>query len=355
MADMFARGQGSLAITGCCYEQNTAIPYSPWGEALTSPYAAISEAIHAVTPSRWDELSCLFRDPAADAPDGIASASSTGGREDQLRLFRQVVEFLRMLVEEQPVALLLDDLQWADQASIDLLRRLARHTRTSPIYFLGAYRDDEVDERHPLQEALDAFAHDHLAERIRVRSLSCEGVRSLIATTLGEAAASGEFACVLYDRTEGDAFFTREALRMLVEIGKVAQHEGAWDAAVIKRLAIPDTVRSGLAKRFRRLSPQTQTILPAASVLGQTFAFDDLRAMSSRSEAESEAESEEALEEGCPSGCWMKLTMSVSASTTRWSMTPSITTSLALLRCATISAAMSDNTHMRQESGFLRP
>jgi tetratricopeptide (TPR) repeat protein/transcriptional regulator with XRE-family HTH domain len=295
--DMLAREQGFLVITGCCYEQYSAIPYSPYIEALAGLYAAVSNAIHAETPGRWGELSRLLHDPttdASDAADATASASFAGGREDQLRLFRQVSGFLQMLAEEQPVALFLDDLQWADQASIDLLRHLARHTRTSPILLLGAYRDDEVNERHPLEEALHEFAHDQLAERIHVRSLSFEGSRSLIAATLGETAASAEFARALYDRTEGNPFFTQEVVRALVESGEVAQHDGAWDAAAIKQLAIPEDVRSGIAQRFHRLSPTAQRILHEASILGQTFAFDDLQAMNGHSEAEIEA----ALEEG---------------------------------------------------------
>jgi tetratricopeptide (TPR) repeat protein/transcriptional regulator with XRE-family HTH domain len=292
--DLIARGRGFLAITGCCYEQNTAMPYSPYIEALASLYAAVADAIHAKSPGQWGELTRLLRNPAADAPDETAGAPSAGGREDQSRLFWQVSSFLQMLAEEQPVALLLDDLQWADQASIDLLRHLARHTATSPILLLGAYRDDEVDERHPLEEALRVLAHDHLAERIYVRSLSLAGTQSLIAATLGEAAASEEFARVLHHRTEGNAFFTQEVMRTLVENGDIVQGAGALDTTAVKRLTIPDTIRSGLAKRFRRLSPSTQTILHEASVLGQTFSFDDLQAMSNQSESDVE----DALEAG---------------------------------------------------------
>ena len=138
------------------------------------------------------------------------------------------------------------------------------------------------------------LAHDQLSERIHVQSLSFGGVRSLIAATLGEAVASEEFTQTLCDRTEGNPFFAHEVMRTLIESSDVLQHDGAWDLSAIKRLEIPESVRTGIAQRFHRLSPTAQGVLHEASILGQTFAFDDLQAMNGHSEAEIE----DALEEG---------------------------------------------------------
>jgi tetratricopeptide (TPR) repeat protein/transcriptional regulator with XRE-family HTH domain len=288
---LIAREQGFLVATGCCYERERVIAYYPYLEALARIYAAAPAAIRAETPRRWGEISHLLRDPGSETPAAMAPAR---GPEDQLRLFWQVTGFLQAVAEAQPVALFIDDLHWADQASIDLLLHLARYSRASSIMALGTYRDDEVNDQHPLGEALRDLAHDQLSERIHVQSLSFEGARSLIATTLGEAAASEEFTQVLYDRTEGNPFFTHEVMRTLTESSDVLQHDGEWDLSAIKRLAIPESIRSGIAQRFHRLSPTAQGVLHEASILGQTFAFDDLQAMNGHSEAEIEA----ALEEG---------------------------------------------------------
>ena len=202
--------------------------------------------------------------------------------------------FLQALAEAQPLALFIDDLHWADQASIDLLLHLARFTRASPILLLGTYRDDEVSDQHPLGRGAGRPRSRQLSERIHVQSLSFGGVRSLIAATLGEAVASEEFTQILCDRTEGNPFFAHEVMRTLIESSDVLQHDGAWDLAAIKQLEIPESVRTGIAQRFHRLSPTAQGVLHEASILGQTFAFDDLQAMNGHSEAEIEG----ALEEG---------------------------------------------------------
>jgi tetratricopeptide (TPR) repeat protein/transcriptional regulator with XRE-family HTH domain len=288
---LIAREQGFLVATGCCYERERVIAYYPYLEALARIYAAAPAAIRAETPRRWGEISHLLRDPGSETP---ATTTPARGPEDQLRLFWQVTGFLQAVAEAQPAALFIDDLHWADQASIDLLLHLARYTRASPILLLGTYRDDEVSDRHPLGEALRDLAHDQLSERIHLQSLSFGGARSLIVATLGEAAASEEFTQVLYDRTEGNPFFAHEVMRTLTESSDVLQHDGEWDLAAIKQLAIPESIRSGIAQRFRRLSPTAQGVLHAASILGQTFAFDDLQTMNGHTEAEVEA----ALEEG---------------------------------------------------------
>jgi len=288
---LIAREQGFLVATGCCYERERVIAYYPYLEALARIYAAAPAAIRAETPRRWGEISHLLRDPGSETPAAMTPAR---GPEDQLRLFWQVTGFLQAVAEAQPVALFIDDLHWADQASIDLLLHLARYTRASNIMALGTYRDDEVSDQHPLGEALRDLAHDQLSERIHLQCLSFGGARSLIAATLGEAAASEEFTQVLYDRTEGNPFFAHEVMRTLTESSDVLQHDGEWDVSAIKRLAIPESIRSGIAQRFHRLSPTAQGVLHEASILGQTFAFDDLQAMNSHREAEIEA----ALEEG---------------------------------------------------------
>jgi class 3 adenylate cyclase/tetratricopeptide (TPR) repeat protein len=281
-----ARNRGFLVTTGRCYEPQEAVAYYPFLEALSIAYAAAPGSIRADVPQRWAEVVRLL----PDQPVGVVLGGSTSGagRDDQPRLFWQVAGFLQALAAVQPVALLLDDLHWADGASLDLLQHLARHARAAPLLLLGTYRDMEVGRQHALEAALRDLARDRLLERVALRRLDTAGTQALLAATLGEDEVTEEFATLLHSRTEGNPFFTQEVLRALVERGDVFQAGGSWDRKAVEAIAVPESVRAVIGQRLEHLAPETQAVLREASVLGQTFQFAELRPMSGRAEEESE-------------------------------------------------------------------
>jgi class 3 adenylate cyclase/tetratricopeptide (TPR) repeat protein len=277
-ATLEARNRGFLIATGRCYEPQQTVPYYPFLEAMSRAYSATTVAVRVELPERWPEVARLV----PDQPIGVKVVPASGLREDQQRLFWQVTGFLHALAERQPIAVLLDDLQWADSASLDLLQHLARHTRGSRVLLLGTYRDIEVSAPHPFEAVLRDLGREHLAERISVRRLSSEGTAALLAASFGLEQVSQEFADMLYARTDGNPFFTVEILRDLVERGDLYQESERWQRRDQGDIVLPETIRSVLTQRLARLSSPTRTILQEASVLGQTFSYPDLEAMSTQ-------------------------------------------------------------------------
>lgn len=280
-----------VMAAGRCYEPQQSVPYFPFLEALTALYAAAPPDIRADVPRRWSELARLL--PALGLP-----IAGHAGTQDQQRLFWAVTGFVQTLAQRSPVALLLDDLHWADAASLALLQHLARHTSGDRVFLLGTYRDVEVNRQHPLEAALRDLGREGLIERLEVRRLSWEETRDLIAAVLGQEEISEEFAGLLYRRTEGNAFFVEQVLHAMVERGDIYRKDGRWDRKRIDEIEVPESVRSVVGQRLSRLAPETQEILREASVLGQAFRFDELLAMSGRPEAELERRLDEAMAAG---------------------------------------------------------
>jgi tetratricopeptide (TPR) repeat protein len=218
--------------------------------------------------------------------------------EEQERLFRSVTHFIQALAELFPVAVLLDDLQWADAATLDLLQSLARDTRANRVLLLGTYRDIEVNRRHPLGRTLRELSREHLTEEIPVRRLDQEGTAALTAITFEAEEISPEFAELLQNHTEGNPFFLQEVLRALVERGDLYREEDRWERREIAEIEVPKSLRDAIGERLSRLSDEAQEVLYEASVLGQTFDFNDLEAVTDRSEKEVEKCLDEALEAG---------------------------------------------------------
>ena len=285
--------RGFVVATGRCYEPHQSVPYYPFLEALSSLHAAAPEPVRAELPTRWPHVMRLL-------PEGPGSASSATGaspHEEQQRLFWAMTDFLQEISETAPVAVLLDDLHWADDASLELLQHLARHTRAHRVLLLGAYRDVDIGPQHPLGRALLDLEREYLVERVSVRRLDHEGTMSLISDRMGQELSDG-FSELLYRHTDGHPLFVREVLRALIERGDVYRRDGRWESREIAAIGVPESVRATIADRVFRLGERAQESLRAASVLGQAFDFDDLQAMSGLSEDELEAALEEALAAG---------------------------------------------------------
>jgi tetratricopeptide (TPR) repeat protein/transcriptional regulator with XRE-family HTH domain len=283
------RDRGFLLAAGRCYEPEQAIPYYPYLDALTTLLRAAPVSVTQEIPQRWPYLGRLLPDEIA-----LTGPLDARGQAEELLLLRAVTGFLEAVAAHGPLALMLDDLHWADHASITLLLHLARHTRTTRILLLGTYRDVEIGGEHPLRGALRDLDREQLVDRIGVPRLGPADVATLIATIVGMPVVSSELTDLLYERTEGNPFFVRQVVRALMERGDLANQAGAWNRQALAQLAVPETIRSVVTQRLSRLEAETQEVLHEASVLGQTFRFDDLLAMGDYEEAALERALEEA-------------------------------------------------------------
>jgi class 3 adenylate cyclase/tetratricopeptide (TPR) repeat protein len=285
-------GRGFLVAAGRCYEPEQSVPYYPFLDVLATLWKFAPAALRADAGERWPHLGVLLPEHLT-APAGEASR----GQDDQQRVFRAVTGFLEAMAESAPIALLLDDLHWADGTSLKLLRHIATHTRAGRLLLLGAYRDVEVGRQHPLEAALLDLRREGLAETIPVRRLTAEGTAALVAATLHDASVPGAFTRKLHARTEGNPFFTRQVLDVLVQRDGSTPHEGRWDRRAIEEMEVPESIRAVVGRRLSQLASDTQAILFEAGVLGQRFRFDDLQQMAGRTAEEIEVALNEACEQ----------------------------------------------------------
>lgn len=269
-----ARHWGFLVVTGRCYEQEQTVPYYPFLEALVTMYETAPSEIRAEIPRRWPHLGRLLPDQV-----GILPVVSVEGQEDQQRLFRAVTGILAAISETMPVAILLDDLHWADDSSLKLLQHLARYTHGHRVLLFGTYRDVDVHRQHPLEAALLDLGREQLVEEIEVRRLDLEGTKALMAEFIGDKEDLTDLIALVHRRTEGNAFFIQEVMRELMERGDVYHKDGRWERRKIHDMEVPKSVRSVIGQRLGRLEERAQEVLREASVLGHEFSFDDLMAL----------------------------------------------------------------------------
>ncbi|MBV9281827.1 MAG: AAA family ATPase, partial [Chloroflexi bacterium] len=284
------RDRGFLLAAGRCYEPQQTVPFYPFLDLLATLHGAAPPAIQGEASRHWPYLARLLPDQL-----GLRHLPPSDHPDDQWRLFQAVTSFVTAVAEMCPVALLLDDLHWADSASIDVLAHLARHTRDCRLLLVGTVRDVEASFHPSLRGALYDLGREDLLQSIPIRRFGVDGTAALMAATMDETAIPDELARLVHGRTDGNAFFVQQVARDLLERGAVSDGE----IGRARRMGdMPESVRAAIGYRLSRLEERTREILHEASVLGQAFSFDDLHATGCRAEEVLEA----ALEEACMAG-----------------------------------------------------
>jgi tetratricopeptide (TPR) repeat protein len=287
------RERGFLIAGGSSYEADQSIPYYAFLDPLTTILHSAPAALRAEAPKRWPYLGAVLRDEV-----GLPEFSGGPRGDQQPWVLRAVARFVGAVAEHTAVAILLDDLHWADSATLELLLYLSQHTRSSRVLLLGCYRDLDGGRHTALATVLQRLAREELVERIAVRCLGEDDTRDLIAATLGAEEVSQEFTRLVHSHTDGNPFFVQQVIRMLVDRGDIFRRDGSWDRKDISEIHVPETVRIVIGQRLARLAVPTQETLREASVLGQVFGFDDLQGMADRTDAEIESVLDEAAAAG---------------------------------------------------------
>ena len=202
-------------------------------------------------------------------------APELGPREAQVRLRALLVALLRQVAApEHPLVLFLDDLQWADQPSLDFIGALLEDTALRGLLLIGAYRDNEVDAAHPLLRLLrQPTATGSPAQVLTLASLTADDMTRLLADMLHRQPDSVQpLATALYAKTSGNPFFTIEFLNALYREGALRPdpQKGSWhwDLAAIAAHPASTNVVDFLADGLRTLAQESADTLVAAACLG---------------------------------------------------------------------------------------
>ncbi len=288
---VYAGLRGAQVLSGRGYEGESSLPYTPFIEGLRQyTRSRPDDELRTQLGPGAPEIATLVSEIRTRFPD-IKEAPKLDGEAERQRLFESVTEFLRNAATANPVVLFLDDLHWADKASLLLLQHLAQRTARDRLLILGAYRDMELDRTHPLSEVLGALRRLPNYRRVLLRGLPEETINDLLTAMdpSEEGAARREaLAQALHQETEGNPFFIREVMAHLIETGKIARENGRWVGQVtsISELGIPEGVREVVGRRLSRLTEGCNGMLTLASTMAGGFSWEALKAICAEPEAE---------------------------------------------------------------------
>ncbi|MBI3424545.1 MAG: sigma 54-interacting transcriptional regulator [Acidobacteria bacterium] len=212
--------------------------------------------------------------------------------------------FAALAQPEHPLVLFLDDLQWADAATLGLLQPLLTTKDIQSLLLLGAYRDNEVDAAHPLLRTLKTVeTAGGQMQRLTLGPLGLSELAQLICAVLhGELAEAAPLAELVLAKTGGNPFFVTQFLRTLKQEGYLrfehARGRWAYDLTAIAAAPLTDNVIELLTRKLQRLPAATQHVLTLAACIGNTFDQATLALVSEQSPAAVAADLQAALAEG---------------------------------------------------------
>jgi adenylate cyclase len=297
-----ARRRGCLTFVGRCYEQHGTPAMIPYIEVLEDasrllPGWVFQQTIGPSAPELaklLPELYRLFPDmpPPLELPPELR----------QRFLFTNIREFLTRCSTFTPLVIVVDDLQWADESTLQMTQHLAQYLSTLPIVVIAVYRDVEITPAaakstfqnlfdrwrgqtgevlalEVIKTTLSQLVSQGRARSIALRPFTEADVHRMLAALANDdppAAVARKF----FDQTGGNPFFVAELFRHLKEEGRLFGARDEWKHDVdFDDVVVPESVRVVLERRLQRLSTETQKVLRAAAVIGTHFELDLLEAV----------------------------------------------------------------------------
>lgn len=266
--DRFLRGQ--------CREQ-ASLPYQPLDEVLGALLPDLPAAVRDTLPA---ELAQLLPGASAGASDDIqagATPAGAGQAEARLRLFAACGEVLRQAAQTRAPMIAIEDVQWADPTTLELLGYLAHRLDQTHILLMLTYRPEEVKPGGPLATLQRDLRHDQLSHKITLDPLGHDQVGDFLRTALGRKRVPQWLVDSFHQATGGNPLFIEETLKALAAEGQVAEwareESSQWKHPPSTTLQLPQNVLALAERRLQALPADDRAILTSAAVLGSEFSF----------------------------------------------------------------------------------
>ena len=278
-AERLAKAHGATVLEVACQDRDRAVAYAPWVELIRKyvDRTPRGEVYRAASP----HLSALVR-LAPELSDQVWLYEPTAAPVEWERrpFLAAVARFFIAITATQPLLISIDDLGWADAASLELLETLVRVGRGSALGIVGAYRDTHLEDNPALQQLMVSLDRDKVCETVTVAPLDPDRLGELISAVLTRSSVSREFRDAVYAKTRGNPFYTREVLQSLADAGAIYRTSEGWAWGSVSTITVPLSVGRTIEARVARLDEASLSVVRVASLLGLEFPLDLLRKVS---------------------------------------------------------------------------
>jgi DNA-binding CsgD family transcriptional regulator len=290
-AKTYATAQGFVLLQGQCFPTDRSCPYAPLLDLLRShPVTSSRELVDTEMGSLASALSPLLPD-LLPLPSDLPSLPPLDPEQEKRRLFAALTHLFLRQATKQPALLIVEDLHWSDDISLEFLHYLARCCAASPLLVLLTYRSDEL---HPsLSHFLAHLDRERLAQEFSLTPLTRSDMSAMLhaifdlhrSVFMVPPFVESKLLDAMHTLTEGNPFIIEELLKSLIESGDIFYEQGRWERKPLSELRIPRSVQDAVQQRTDHLSEGARQVLNLAAVAGRHFDFALLQALTQQDEA----------------------------------------------------------------------
>lgn len=249
--------RGGAVLVGRAYESEQVLPFGPWADALRAARVDENVAVlDTLGPACRAQLRRLI-------PEVDAGPEPGAGESDYRLVFESVLELIRSLAVRQPLAVILEDLHWADHLTVRLAAFLGHRMHDWPVLLVVTAREEHLGEAPQLARTLDELAREPHVSRLVLSPLTRADTEALVRalSPVGTGSRVRDLAAHVWAISDGNPFVATEAMR-----AADGDHTGA-------KLTLPERVREMVQRRLERLDDTSQHVLAIAAVIGRDFEF----------------------------------------------------------------------------------
>ena len=270
-------------MQGHCFEPDASLPYAPVIDLLRACIGTHDrgDVVDWIGPDA-PEIVKILPDLMGLLPD-LIPAPAVDPEQEKRRILHGLGQFFARAASHGPLLVVIEDLHWSDDTSLEFLALLVRRIKALPVLVILTYRSDEVQPA--LRSFLAGLDRERLGTEWALARLTTSEVSDMI-TAIFElnTPPRPEFIDALYSLTEGNPFFLEEVLKSLVASGDIFFKGGTWDRKPIEELQIPRSVQAAVAARTKHLSDGAGDVLRMAAIAGRRFDFQLLQRLTSLDE-----------------------------------------------------------------------
>jgi DNA-binding CsgD family transcriptional regulator/Flp pilus assembly protein TadD len=276
-----AVGERFAVLQGHCFEQDITFPYSLWISALRDrlAWSAASEIEKLLGPLASEFVK--FLPELALILPGVEPTPALDPESEKRRLFEALGRFTSHLAGANPLLIVLEDLHWSDEASLDFLHAFTHRVADRPLLLIATYRSDEQPPQ--LTRFLAQVNRERVAEELVLAPLTRHQAVEMMGAALNLQGPPEEaFLDAVMRLTEGNPFFIEEILKTLTAAGDAPGAIRNWRRHPAQELQMPSSVSDAVQRRMASLKPETLRVLRLAAAIGQRLSFELLRQVSSQ-------------------------------------------------------------------------
>ena len=278
-------------LKGTCFDTSIPMPYHPFRDALNSFIERDEYYGYSILRSLPEsaKIEILKVIPNLDQKRlGISASQALDPMQDEYRLFDGICQVIKKISSKTPVILFIDDIHWADSASLELFSYLVRNAYDNHIFVCSTYRPEEVMngniERGLMASTMHKLSRIHRLERLQLQPFSKNHVSEILSSVFKPLQYPNELADLVFDETEGNPFFVEELLKSLIENRILEYLEGNIVLKPAETINLPSSIRDLVLDRIDKLPAELQELLRIAAIVGQEFSLKLLSLVADKNE-----------------------------------------------------------------------